>query len=142
MISVGTLISPGSYCGFPAIQYALKSAITPFGARNTGGFCFAPTGSVAQVASAHCSNQPAGMKSAFLFSATPFSQRSLADSLVTLRYAGSGPSLPMGVVPLNSHIGAYCTRRLTLSLCSAVYMPMIPVPHDQPMRLILGTFRF
>src|SRR5215831_4890676 len=95
MSKVGRRILPGSYCALPVAQYVRRSWSTPLGARNTGEVCFAPIGSVAQVASAHCSNQFGGMRSAFLFSLTPVSQRCLAESFVTVRYAPNGPSPPM-----------------------------------------------
>ena len=72
-------------------QYSAPSASTPFGARITGGLCVAPTGSVAQVASAHRSNQPAGISVAFLSSGTPVSQRVSACARVVARQAPSGP---------------------------------------------------
>src|ERR1043166_3312710 len=115
-IRVGTVIAAGSYIVLPEVQNSAVSATVPFGARTTGGFSLAPSGSVAQVASAHCSNQPGGMSAAFLSSGTPFSQRALACSRVTLRYAPSGPP-PAGIKSdgvVRIQPGAYCTRRATL----------------------------
>src|SRR5215207_2843104 len=90
-IRVGALILAGSYIVLPEVQNSCVSATVPLGARTTGGFCLAPTGSVAQVASAHCSNQPGGMSAACFASGTPLSQRAKAISRVTVRYAPSGP---------------------------------------------------
>ena len=84
-IKVGTVICAGSYIVLPEVQNSWVSATVPFGARTTGGLSFAPTGSVAQVASAHCSNQPGGISVACLPSGTPLSQRALACSRVTVR---------------------------------------------------------
>src|SRR5213080_3161832 len=90
--NVGTRISPGSYRGLPAFQESRASASTPFGARNTGGTSPAPTGSLAKFASAHASNHPSGMRSAFLLSGTPVVHRALTPSRLTVRYAPSlGP---------------------------------------------------
>src|SRR4051812_26988717 len=85
VIKVGTVILAGSYIVLPEVQNSWVSATVPFGARTTGGSNLAPTGSVSQVASAHCSNQPGGMSAACLASGTPLSQRALACSRVTLR---------------------------------------------------------
>jgi hypothetical protein len=50
----------------PTAKNSSPSCCTPFGARRTGGFILAPTGSLAKVASAQASNQPAGISAAFL----------------------------------------------------------------------------
>src|SRR4029079_8815722 len=118
IIIAGTLICAGSYIGLPLVQKSCESATVPFGARSTGGFFLAPVGSVAQQASAHCSNQPGGISAAFLSSGTPLSQRALACSRVTKRYAPSGPgprfcASTEGVV--RSQGGAYIMSRATLS---------------------------
>jgi simple sugar transport system ATP-binding protein len=64
--------------GLPAPKNSAPSCTTPLGARTNGGFIWAPTGSVANVASAQASNQPAGTRLAFLSSGTPVYQRSFA----------------------------------------------------------------
>ena len=66
---------PGNDAVAPVLQPVLDDAI---GARKTGGFWRAPTGSVAKVASAQASNHPAGIRSACLSAGTPVSQRALA----------------------------------------------------------------
>jgi len=69
----------------PTHQVAATSAMTPLGARMTGGSSFAPSGSVAHVAFTQASNTPGGMSAAFSCSGTPLSQRALACSRVTVR---------------------------------------------------------
>src|ERR1041385_5775683 len=133
-IRVGTVILAGSYIVLPEVQNSAVSATVPFGARTTGGFCLAPTGSVAQVASAHCSNQPGGMSAAFLSSGTPFSHRALACSRVTVRYAPSGP--PPGATKSDgvgrTQPGAYCPRRTSLPGFWMVVTPISAHPQAQP----------
>src|SRR5215204_4128649 len=75
----------------------------PLGARSTGGVWAAPTGSLAKVASAHASNQPAGLRSALFSSGTPFSHLSLAASRFTERYAPSLPEAGIGRGVVRSH---------------------------------------
>ena len=62
----------------------LSVCTTPFGAHQLVGHGSA-TRSDANVASAHASNQPAGINDAFLSSGTPVYHRSFACSLVTIR---------------------------------------------------------
>src|SRR5215813_13317169 len=142
MSKVGTRTSPGSYCALPAAQYVRRSWSTPLGARSTGGVCFEPIGSVAQVASAHCSNQSDGMRSAFLFSPTPVNQRCLAESFVTVRYAPNGPSPPMIGRVVKIHSCAYSTRPLTFEFSLALYMLILAIAHDRPIRFNVATPRF
>src|SRR5215813_15593142 len=113
--------------------------MTPLGARNMGGSCADPTGSLASVAADQASNHPAGMRSAFFSSATPFNHRSLADDMETERYAPSGPPVSTREGVLRSHCGAYSTSLFTFALFCAVYQPMMVVPHDHPMRLIFSA---
>ena len=77
-------------------QYATGLALSLFG---TGFSAFEPTGSVASVALAQASNQPAGISAAFWLSGTPVSQRSRADAIETLRYAPSGAPLSVSEAP-------------------------------------------
>ena len=59
--------------------------ISTFGTRSAGGSCDIAFGSVFQVASAHASNQPAGIRSFCLCGATPESQRCFAAVIGTVR---------------------------------------------------------
>src|SRR6516225_10320311 len=107
------------------------SLSTPLGARSTGGFCFAPTGSVARVASHQVSNHAVGLTSSTARGGIPRMPRCRTTSREALRYA---PAPLNGGGALRCHSGAYSTSLLTLSLLLIVYPAMIAVPHDQPTR--------
>src|SRR5262249_14464019 len=111
--SVGTRIISGSHVALPAPQYSAMSLSTPFGARTTGGFCFAPTGSVARLAFHHASNDGVGLTCWARCGGIPRMPRWRAASCETTRYA---PDPLKGGGALRCHSGAYSNSLLTLSL--------------------------
>src|SRR5262249_60167811 len=109
--SVGTRIISGSHVALPAPQYSAMSLSTPLGARTTGGFCLAPTGS--GLACHHASNHAVGLTSSTRCGGIPRMPRWRAASCETTRYA---PDPLKGGGALRCHSGAYSNSLLTLSL--------------------------
>src|SRR5215510_8337151 len=103
------------------------SLSTPLGARTTGGFCFAPTGSVARVASHQASNHAVGLTSSTCCGGIPRMPRCRTTSREAVRYA---PAPLNGGGALRCHSGAYSTSLLTLSLlliaCHAIDPDPLP----------------
>src|SRR5262249_60423817 len=108
------------------------SLSTPLGARTTGGFCFAPTGSVARVACHQASNHAVGLTCSTACGGIPRMPRSRTASREAVRYA---PAPLNGGGALRSHSGAYRTSLVTFALLLIVEPALSAVPHYQPTRL-------